>query len=298
VLRVFVDVILPVMLIAAIGGVVGRRLGLPVEPFSQAIFYLFNPCLVFTLVASVDLAGGDIVGVVVVGVAVFAVNVVVAQVWGRVKGEDERTIAGLSLASSISNQGNLGLPISRLAFGSAGLEVGAVAFVTGVVLWSAVGVTIASIGRMKLSHALLAPLSYPAVYAAALGTIVNVTNVDLPTAIDESVGVLADASIPVMLLVLGLQLHVPQRGQLLAPLAVSVNRLVIGPLVALLTAAALGLHGVPRAGVLIAAGMPTAVMVTVISAELDARPELGVRAVIVSTLLSIVTLTVLITLLD
>jgi predicted permease len=212
VLRVFLDVILPVALAAIAGGVVGRRLGLPVEPFAAAVFHLFNPCLVFTLIAGLELEGGDVVGVVVVGLAVFAVNVAVAQAWSRLRGDDERTVAGLSLASAVANQGNLGLPISALALGTAGLEVASVAFVTGVVLWSSLGVAVGSFGRGRLREALVAPLRYPAVYAAAAGVVVNLTDVDLPTALDASLGTLADASIPTMLLVLGLQLHVPPAG--------------------------------------------------------------------------------------
>jgi predicted permease len=99
-----------------------------------------------------------------------------------------------------------------------------------------------------------------------------------------------------MLIVLGLQFHAPSRRDLVDPLLVSANRLVLGPLVAWAAASALGLGGVPWATSILLAGMPTAVMVTILSAELDARPALAVRCVIVSTMLSLATLTVLITL--
>jgi predicted permease len=295
VLRVFLDVILPVVVVALVGGVVGRRLGLTVEPFSAAVFNLFNPCLVFTLIAGLELDAGDVARVVVVGVAVFAVNVLVAQAWSRLRGDDDRTVAGVSLASAVANQGNLGLPISRLALGGAGLEVAALSFVTGVVLWSTAGVAAASIGRGGGTRkALVAPFRYPAIYAAALGAVVNVTNVHLPALVHESIGTLADASIPCMLLVLGLQLHLPSPGDLVDPVVASMNRLLVGPLVAAPLAAAIGLEGIPWKAVVIAAGMPTAVMVTVLAHQLDAHPELGVRAVMVSTLASVATLTALI----
>ncbi|MGE3835200.1 MAG: AEC family transporter [Acidimicrobiia bacterium] len=296
-LRVFLDVILPVVLVAVAGGVVGRRLGLDVAPFSAAVFNLFNPCLVFTLIAGIELDAGDVGRVVAVGVAVFASNVGLAQAWSRLRGDDARTVAGLSLASAVANQGNLGLPISRLALGGAGLEIAVVTFVTGVVLWTTAGVAAASVGRGGgLRQVLVAPFRYPAVYAALAGTVVNVANVRLPVLVEESVGTLADASIPCMLLVLGLQLHLPSRGDLVDPVVASVNRLLVGPLLAAPFAALIGLDGVPWKAVVIAAGMPTAVMVTVVAQQLDAHPELGVRSVMVSTVASIVTLTVLIAL--
>jgi predicted permease len=61
------------------------------------------------------------------------------------------------------------------------------------------------------------------------------------------------------------------------------------------TASALGLDGTVRAAVLISSAMPTAVMVTILAAQLGGRADLAVRAVVVSTLLSVVTLTTLIT---
>jgi predicted permease len=139
-----------------------------------------------------------------------------------------------------------------------------------------------------------APFRYPAIYAAALGAVVNLGNIHLPALVHESVGTLADASIPCMLLVLGLQLHLPSRGDLVDPVFASCNRLLIGPIVAAPLAALIGLDGVPWKAVVIAAGMPTAVMVSVLSHQLDAHPELGVRAVMVSTLGSIASLTALI----
>ena len=81
------------------------------------------------------------------------------------------------------------------------------------------------------------------------------------------------------------------------PLAACVNRLVIGPLVAWPLAAAIGLGGVTARTSIMMAGMPTAVMSTILAIELDARAELVVRTVVLSTLLSIASLTVLITIL-
>src|SRR5215212_5357451 len=162
------------MLVAVIGGAIGRRIGLELETMSRAVFWLFSPCLVFMSIVDITLAGDQVARIVAVGAIVFAANIAVAQVWARSRGDDERTVAGASLAGSVANQGNLGLPISRLAFGSAGLDVAVVSFVTGVVLWSSAGIAVASIGRSSMRRAMVAPFRYPAVYAAAAATVINV----------------------------------------------------------------------------------------------------------------------------
>ena len=54
-LDVFTDVIVPVLAMAALGGFVARRYGVPVRPLSGLTFNLFTPALVFGSLASVEL---------------------------------------------------------------------------------------------------------------------------------------------------------------------------------------------------------------------------------------------------
>lgn len=298
-LEVFFDVVLPVLLVAAAGGYVGRRLGFSLDTLSKVVFYLFSPSLVFTSISTITLSSGDIARLVVVAIGVFIANAIVAFVWSAVAGSDRPTRAAAVLNSCVVNQGNMGLPMAALAFGEAGLRIAVVVFVTGVLLWSSAGIALASIARGAHSprRAMLAPLRYPAIYAAVGGALVNVTGLDLPSAITESAGSLANAAVPTMLVVLGLQFRRPRLDGLAEPLAATVNRLVVGPLVAWPLAAAVGLGGVAGRTSIMLAGMPTAVMSTILSIELDARPELVVRTVVLSTLLSIGSLTVLIAIL-
>ena len=296
---VFFEVVLPVLLVAAAGGIVGRRLAFSTETLSKAVFYLFSPCLVFTSIADIELSGGDIGRLIAVAVGVFAVNAIVASIWSSARRSDRATRASAVLAACVVNQGNMGLPMARLAFGEAGLAIAVVMFVTGVVLWSSAGIALGAWARGTHTgvRVALAPLRYPSIYATALGAFVNIANIDLPTLIRESTVSLADASIPCMLVVLGLQFRRPRLDDLAEPLATSVNRLLIGPLAAWPLAALIGLEGIPARTAIMMAGMPTAVMTTILATELDARPELAVRNVVLTTILSIGSLTVLITLL-
>jgi predicted permease len=296
---VLFEVVLPVLLVAAVGGIVGRRLGFSIETMSKAVFYLFSPCLVFTSIAEIELSGGDIGRLIAVAVGVFIVNAIVATVWSSIHGSDRATRASSVLAACVVNQGNMGLPMARLAFGEAGLAIAVVMFVTGVVLWSSAGIALGAWARgtHRGARVALAPLRYPSIYAAVLGALVNVADIDLPALFRESTSTLGDASIPCMLVVLGLQVRRPRLDDLTEPLATCVNRLVIGPLAAWPLAALIGLHGVPARTSIMMSGMPTAVMTTILAVELDARPELAVRNVVLTTMVSIASLTVLITLL-
>jgi malate permease and related proteins len=297
--RVLLDVVAPVLIVAFIGGVVGRKVGMATETMSRAVFYLFSPALVFTSLSSIKTGSGDVARLVSIAVGVFAMNAVVSTLWGRLRHHDRPTRATSLLSNSVVNHGNMGLPMARLAFGEAGLQLAVVIFVTGVVLWATVGIMLANAvaGRGTWRTSLRAPLKYPSIYAAALGVLVNATNVHLPTFITDSTKSLGQASIPCMLVVLGLQFRRPDVRQLFEPGAVAVNRLLLGPLTAWGLAAAIGLDGTPAKIAILLCGMPTAVMTTILARELDGKPELAVNTVLVTTLASIGSLTVLITLL-
>jgi predicted permease len=100
-----------------------------------------------------------------------------------------------------------------------------------------------------------------------------------------------------MLVVLGLQLkQAVGREHLRDAAVVNLARLLLGPAVSWAVATALGLDGVTRGTLVVLAAMPTAVIATIVAVEFEAEPAFVTRAVVTSTVLSMLTLTVLITL--
>jgi len=117
----------------------------------------------------------------------------------------------------------------------------------------------------------------------------------LPAAVVAPVTLLADAAVPLMILVLGMQLERaswPERPGVVAA-AVLVS-LVLTPVMALGIAHLVGLQGdALRAGVL-QTSMPTAVITTILAVEFDVLPDFVTSVVSVSTLLSPLTVTLMI----
>jgi predicted permease len=294
-LDVFFDVVLPVLFVALLGGVVGRWRGVTVAPLSGLVFYLFGPSLVFNSMSTTELSAALGFKILAVMVITFAVMFVVATAWSAGRKHEPGLRAAFVLAATSPNVGNMGLPVSALAFGDLGLQVAVVNFVAGSVLVNSVGIAIASMAGGDRRAALTAPFKYPYMYAAGLGILVRALDIDLPVAITSPVETMAGATIPVMLVVLGLQLrNVADHEDLFDTVAVNAGRLLIAPVAAWTTATLLGLGGTERGTLTILAAMPTAVIATILATEFRARPDFVTRVVITSTLSSILTLTVLI----
>ncbi|MCS7261385.1 MAG: AEC family transporter, partial [Anaerolineae bacterium] len=107
-------------------------------------------------------------------------------------------------------------------------------------------------------------------------------------------GLLSQATVPFMLVVLGLQLSRTSLTGHLTPLALAVFvRLVLGPLIAIGLAALLGLSGLARQVSILQAAMPSGVMGSVLATLFGGDARFVAAAVLLSTLVSMVTLTVL-----
>lgn len=295
--RVFLDVVLPVALVAIAGGIVGNWRKVTLAPVSALVFYLFSPALVFHSLATTTLSASASLKIVGVMVATYLAMYVVATLWSAVARHERSMRAGFALAATTPNVGNMGLPVAQLAFGQAGFEVAVMNFVAGAILANSGGIAIASMAGGSKREALRAPFRYPSVYAAGAGVVVNALGVQLPLVLDAPIATLAAAAVPVMLVVLGLQLrHAAGLDRLVDTAAVNTVRLMVAPVVAWFVASALGLDGVTRGTLVVLAAMPTAVIATIVATEFSAQPAFVTRAVVTTTLTAMLSLTVLISL--
>jgi predicted permease len=123
-----------------------------------------------------------------------------------------------------------------------------------------------------------------------------VAHFTVPEPLAKAIHLLGQASVPVMLVTLGIQLaetsHDRWRGIHMPALATAiVVRLFIAPALAELAALLLGLSGLSRNVVITQSAMPTAVMTTIIAAEFECDNSFVTVAVLTTTVLSVVTLT-------
>ena len=286
---IFADVLLPVGAIVGLGFVIGGRWLLDMRTLSALAFRILGPAFVFRLFsesADLDLSFG---AMAVASVGSMLVVWFVMRVVFRSGLEDR-------MAATFGNVGNLGFPIVLFALGESALPAAGVHFLAVTVVALFMGISSAARHRSGgLREAAVRILTTPMVIAGPLAAVVAVSGYEVPLAVSRSVSLLADAMIPVMLLVLGMQLA-ESKGQFsFARLSlVTVMKLVLVPLVYMAIARAVGLTGVERDSGLLLAAMPTAVIVGLVSVEFDLETESVTGAILVTSLVSIVSVGVLI----
>ena len=196
------------------------------------------------------------------------------------------------LTSLFANNGNYGLPLITFAFGQEALAYASIYFVTNCLLLYTVGVLIASLGHLRLKESLVGLLKVPALYAIILAVIFIRTGWVFPAPIQRTLDLTAGGAVPAMLILLGLDFQKVEWTHKFRALSIPVvSRLLIGPVFGLAMAALFGLDSAARKVGITQAGMPSAVMTTILANEYKLDASLVTAIVFVSTILSPLTLT-------
>jgi predicted permease len=291
-LTLFLDNLLPIFLAAGSGYLLSKFLHVNPRHLSQVIFYVFSPCLIFSLIVNSNLSNGDILRMLAFAAGTSLLVGTLALAAGRLLKLERRMLAAVILTSMFMNAGNFGLSLTMFAFGQSALAYASLYFVTNSMLIYSVGVIIASMGRTSFTQALLNLVKIPAIYAVVLAFVFLSAGWQLPLPLDRTVTLLGEAAIPTSLVLLGLQFpSMRWAGRYLPLTLTNVLRLLVSPAIALGLSLIFGLQGAARQAGIIESAMPTAVMTTVVATEFDTEPAYVTSAVFITTLLSALTLT-------
>jgi predicted permease len=291
-LILFSNNILPIFLAAGCGYLISRFLKVPPKPISQVTFYIFSPCLIFSLLTKSQLGGDDIARMVAFTVILMTGLGLIAWLVGRTLRFDRLLLVAVVLTTMFANSGNYGLSLTLFAFGEDALAHASLFFVTQAILVQTVGVVIVSLGSLSLKQAIISVFKVPGLYAVTLALVVNYMNWQLPLFADRTISLLGDAAIPVLMVLMGIQLGYSSiNGNPRALVTSNVLRLIISPALAIGLSVVFGLTGVARQAGIIEAAMPTAVLTTVLATQYNVKPSFVSTVVFTTTLLSPFTVT-------
>jgi len=288
----FANNILPIILLSSAGFALGKLLHIDPRSLGRVVFYVFSPVLIFDLLLQNQLKLTEAAIVIAFALCFILMIGALTFVLGYLFRFERPALVGILITTMFANTGNYGLPLVSFAFGEQALSYAGIYFVTTTLLFYTLGVFLASLGHMTFKEAIVGLFRIPTMYAVLLAIVINSLNVEIPIPIARAVELAAGGTIPLMLVLLGVQLTQVEFTGNQRPLQLSVAlRLVVAPLAALLFAAIFGLHGFTRQASVTQASMPSMVSATVLAAEYNLDSKLVTAVVFISTLLSPFTLT-------
>ncbi|MEV0561354.1 AEC family transporter [Dactylosporangium sp. NPDC050588] len=295
----------PIWALTAVGYVAGRTgvLGLgAVDVLGRFVFYVAMPAALLDTLSRrpvAGLAGAGVAAFVGATVVVGAVGFGVAR-WVFRRSLGEQTIAGM--AAGYVNAGNLGIPVAVQVLGDA-------SFIAVVLLIQTTILTPVILGTLDLARVeeaqgrawrrlVTVPLRSPVMLACVAGVALGAAGLKLPPLLAGVAALLGDAAVPSALVALGLSLvrtndpdQAPAR-----PVEVALSVVLkscVQPLVCFLLARyVLGLHGAGLFATVLCAALPTAQNTFVFARAYGVDGRFPRDAVVASTAVSMVTLTV------
>ncbi len=299
-LEIAYNIILPIFIIVGTSAWIDHKFEIDPHAMSRLLIYLFSPALVFRSLAFMEITAGEASLLIGNTLAVSLMVGLIGYGLARSYRFDRRLESAFVLSMVLLNAGNYGISLNRLAFGQAGEERAVLCYIGSAILGNTIGVFLASRGSMSTRAAMVNVLKIPVMYTMALGLVVNAGNISLPQPLIDAVDITADAAIPGMIAILGIQLSRTIhngihsiRGKINTALMASGMRLLVAPMIAFPLTALLGISGLSRDVAIVQASMPTAVLAGVLATEFGADTEHVTATVLISTLASIVTLSVL-----
>ena len=262
---------------------------------SNIVLYIMLPAMVFINLKKATISS-DMLYLPVLGIVLSILLLVPAYIYCKVRKYDERTTWTILLAASLMNTGFIGFPVSLGVFGDAGF-LNAVFFdLSTSVMVVLYGVVLAKKFGGDAREAVKSIVTFMPLWAVIFGLLFNALDINsLGYVLDSILEYLAGATIPMIMLALGLSLDFRNVGENFTDsIVVSVIKLVISPLIILVLLMLLNIHGMVFNIAILEAGMSTAGNALVLAISYNLDKDLMGSLIFTNVVLSIVTLTAII----
>jgi predicted permease len=300
--QALLDVILPVFLVlgfgyaAVRGGVFSDE---AVEALTRFAQNFAIPCLLFSAIATLDLSAvfrpALLISFYTGAVAGFLAGLLGAR---YIFGRDWDASVAIGFSCLFSNSVLLGLPITERAYGPEALQANFAIIAVHAPFCYAVGVTAMEIARSRgsLSRATAQKVfrsmfRNALVIGIGLGFLVNLSGLPLPGVVDDALGLIVRAALPVALFALGgVLVRYRPEGDMRTILYVCAVSLLLHPAVVWLMGTATGLERDAFRSAVLTAAMAPGVNTYIFASMYGVALRVAASAVLIATALSILTI--------
>ena len=293
----FVDlllIVLPAFLIFGAGFIGQKLLKLDIKSISTMSLYLMLPFLTFDTFYSNQL-NVEYFYMFLFTCLLALIMMTLTVLFGFFIKSDKTQMSAMLLGTIFPNSGNYGAPVAMFAFGAIGFQYAVIFMVIHAFLMNTIGVFIASYGSEKttsIKDSLMRVIKMPVLYGFLFGVLFQLLHIELPSTIQDGISLVGSASIPTVMLILGMQLAEikPQKFELKYVNTVTIFRMLISPLLAVVLVNFMPVNDMIKNVYILLAAMPIAANTTLLAVQFNVKPDLTSFTTLVTTLLSLVTI--------
>lgn len=275
------SIIFPVFAVAALGYLYARWLHTSLGDTNRINMEIFIPALIFSVLSDTGFDVADYGNLALAAALVVLLPGIIGWPVARLMRVEHKTFLPPLM---FNNSGNMGLPLAVFAFGEDALPIAMVLFMVENTLHFTVGNWIL-IGRLLPMQLLKSPM----LWATFLGIAFNMLDLSLPKPVNDSIGLVGQIAIPLMLFSLGVrvaQTHITEwRMAIVSSLIIPVTGIAI----ALAASAFFALEARQAHQLLLFSVLPPAVLNYMLAEQFRQEPEKVASIVLLGNLSAIVT---------
>jgi len=293
-MTIFIQVVLPVLLIFLAGYGLQRWKRLDIKVLSTAALYIFTPMLVIQTFYRTEL-DKQYLNMLMFSIILMVVLILICKVYCYFRKHDRSTESGLILATAFMNSGNYGAPIVLFAYGEKAFVYAVSLLVLHAILMNFFGIYYAARGNDGAKTALKAVREMPATYAVLIAILIKLLDIQIPDNLMSAIDLLGPVTIPLVMLILGMQLAEINLAKLQwekISIAVLI-RLFLSPAIALGIVWLMPMDPVLAKVLILTAAMPSAANTVIFAVQYDTEPDLVSSITLITTLISIFTVTLM-----
>jgi predicted permease len=281
-MEAILQAVLPPFAVVGVGFLLQKIRRIELEPLIDVAMMVAAPCLAFSVLTHTHVSGGEVWGIA----ASSACVVIGSGILGWLVLKAARLpLRGLLMPIMFMNAANLPFPITKFYWQEEGLARAVIFYIVVATLVFTLGIAIAS-GRAGWKRVIMEPMVWATIAAFGLKGL----EWEMPVALDRGVGLLGEAAIPLVLLILGMQLERTRLDSVPAAARAAFARMGGGLLLGITFAYLFGLQGRARDVVILCSAMPPAMITSAIALRFKADPERVAATVLLGTLASLIVL--------
>jgi len=293
--NIFISVLLPIFAVVGIAALIGSYINLDEKTLSRLVLYLFLPFLVVTSLVEMKTNYEEIGLYFLVGFLSSLILILIGWLISKVFHVPTQTQGAFILCMFVGNTGTIGFPLCEFLFGEAGLQRAVLFYAVTSIITFTIGIYVISLGQLSIKQSISNIFKMPVLYALIIGLTMNIGQFSLPLPLERFAKLLGQATVPCVLVVMGLQLSkIRFKGNYRLIISTSVMRILAATLTAFALVEIIGVLGLNRQVIILEISMPTALFAAVLATEFNSDGEFAAGVTMVTTLLSIFSLTLLI----
>ncbi len=280
--------VFPVECIVLTGFIFAKNFPVDEPTLSRLALYVLSPALLTDILYRTTISIQEAIEMFIAFGLTYILLCLIAWGIGWKLGFSIAVQKSLIATTALSNAGNMGLSVTLFALGEAGLERAVIYLIS----WNLIALSTmpAILKGGGILPSIIFTIKLPIIWGMVVGLILNSFDVKLPLKLDDGLHLLREATIPVSLLLMGIQIANNSFQPGTYELCASLMRLLGGAIAAYLVGKLMSLKILDLQVLVLESAMPSALASFLMVNEFGGDAPRTSRVVVLSTLLSFLTL--------